>query len=116
MVAWALGNLACSSPDVRLALAGAGAIPPLRLIELLRSGTYGARARAGRALAVLTSHMADEKGVLARALEGLGAPRRAPRCRRLCPRYGASVGPYEEACGRRRSWRATFARSEPPGL
>ncbi|EGB01871.1 hypothetical protein AURANDRAFT_69414 [Aureococcus anophagefferens] len=71
MVAWALGNLACSSPDVRLALAGAGAIPPL--IELLRSGTYGARARAGRALAVLTSHMADEKGVLARALEGLGA-------------------------------------------
>ena len=71
MVAWALGNLACSSPDVRLALAGAGAIPPL--IELLRSGTYGARARAGRALAVLSSHMADEKGVLARALEGLGA-------------------------------------------
>ena len=71
MVAWALGNLACSSPDVRLALAGAGAIPPL--IELLRSGTYGARARAGRPPAVLSSHMADEKGVLARALEGLGA-------------------------------------------
>ncbi|KAH8061456.1 hypothetical protein JL722_4079 [Aureococcus anophagefferens] len=103
MVAWALGNLACSSPDVRLALAGAGAIPPL--IELLRSGTYGARARAGRALAVLTSHMADEKGVLA----GARRPRRARRGVGACARgMGASVGPYEEACGRRRSWRATF--------
>ena len=103
MVAWALGNLACSSPDVRLALAGAGAIPPL--IELLRSGTYGARARRPRPGRALLPHGRRE----GRPRAGARRPRRARRGVGACARgMGASVGPYEEACGRRRSWRATF--------